>query len=233
MGRTRRAAQHEATAEEIKTVARRLMRENGTSGLSVRAIAREIGLTPPALYHYYPALEDLITALIVDAFAALGDAVQAAVEALPLNQPARALWAGMLAYRSWALAHPVDFQLIYGNPIPGYTAPAEVTVPLAARPFESLGRALWAAAELGQLNLPVHYQPPPQIAAHLAAWMQQAGYPPPPALMYALITGWTRMHGMVMLELFDHTPPTVGDPTAFYEQQVAAFLRELGLDPPG
>ena len=136
---------------QIKTVARQQMAEHGTAGLSLRGIAREMGITAPAIYNYFPRLDDLITALIVDAFTALADAIQAAEVAEESEKCGPKIIASCLAYREWAIGHPVDFQLIYGNPIPGYIAPAEITVPLARRPFDGLFRLFFEAHRTGEL----------------------------------------------------------------------------------
>jgi AcrR family transcriptional regulator len=124
-----RESQRQDTREEIKAFARQQMAAEGTAALSLRAIARDMEMTAPALYRYFPSREDLITALIVDAFNALADALEAA-DAAPTQQDyGSRLRAVLMAYRGWALEHPTDFQLIYGNPIPGYSAPRELTVP--------------------------------------------------------------------------------------------------------
>lgn len=204
------------------------MREQGTAGLTLRGVARRLNLTAPAIYNYYPRWEDLITALIVDAFNALADFVEQSVQ--PDVTTYQQLVAGMLAYREWAVAHPTDFQLIYGNPIPGYEAPAEVTVPLARRPLEHFGQLMQRAALAGELTLPEEYAaPPPQVAEFLAGFLPVADISMTPALFYVLMIGWTRIHGLVMLELFDHTPPVLGDPAAAYAHEVWAFLHRLGM----
>jgi len=146
---------------QIKAAARRQMAEHGTAGLSLRAIARELGITAPAIYNYFPRLEDLITALIVDAFTALADAIDAAESAVESESCGPKVVASCLAYREWAIAHPMDFQLIYGNPIPGYVAPAEVTVPLARRPFDGLFRLFLEAHQTDELMIPAEYAPVP------------------------------------------------------------------------
>ena len=117
-----------ATIAQIKAVARQQMAEHGTAGLSLRGIGREMGITAPAIYNYFPRLDDLITALIVDAFTALADAIEAAELAVQSETCGPKILASCLAYREWAITHPVDFQLIYGNPISGYVAPADITV---------------------------------------------------------------------------------------------------------
>ena len=95
----------------IKAAARQQMAEHGTAGLSLRGIARELGITAPAIYNYFPRLEDLITALIVDTFSALAEAMEAAEAAVPSDRPYDKIMALCLAYRQWAVEHPVDFQM--------------------------------------------------------------------------------------------------------------------------
>jgi AcrR family transcriptional regulator len=217
----------------IKTVARQQMAEHGTAGLSLRGIAREMGITAPAIYNYFPRLEDLITALIVDAFTALADAIQAAESAVASQTCGPKILASCLAYREWAIAHPVDFQLIYGNPIPGYIAPAEITVPLARRPFDGLFRLFFEAYRTGELVVPAEYASvPASISTHFATWLPQAGYDFPDALVCLLMSGWARIHGMVMLELFEHLGPVVGDVAAFFRYEIDAFIHHLGVARP-
>lgn len=215
---------------QIKTVARQQMAEHGTAGLSLRGIAREMGITAPAIYNYFPRLDDLITALIVDAFTALADAIQAAELTVESETCGPKILTSCLAYREWAIAHPVDFQLIYGNPIPGYVAPAEITVPLARRPFDGLFRLFSEAYRAGELIVPAEYTPvPTSTSAHFATWLPEASYDFPHTLLCLLMSGWARIHGMVMLELFEHLGPVVGDAAAFFRYEIDAFLCHLGM----
>jgi AcrR family transcriptional regulator len=214
----------------IKAAAHRQMAARGTAGLSLRGIARELGITAPAIYNYFARLDDLITALIVDAFTDLADAIEAAESAVESEACGPKVLASCLAYREWAITHPVDFQLIYGNPIPGYVAPAEVTVPLARRPFDGLFHLFLHAHRTGELTVPVEYSPvPSSISEHFAAWLPASGYDFPDALLCLLMSGWARIHGMVMLELFEHIGPVVGDPAAFYRYELEAFMTRLGM----
>lgn len=216
--------------ESIKAAAHHQMAEHGTAGLTLRGIARELGVTAPAIYNYFPRLDDLITALIIDAFTDLGQAMQAADSAEPAAPPADRAMAQCLAYRSWAIAHPVDFQLIYGNPIPGYLAPADITIPLARRPFLGLFACFLEAHQAGDLQIPAAYVDVPAETHHaISAWKQLSGIEMPDALLALLLSGWARIHGLVMLELFNHIQPLVGAGEAFYRYELEAFLRQLGL----
>lgn len=216
--------------ERIKAAARQQMAERGTAGLTLRGVARELEITAPAIYNYFPRLDDLITALIVDAFSALAEAVREAEAGVESERAADRIEAMALAYRAWAVAHPVDFQLIYGNPIPGYVAPAEITTPLALSAFLGMFRWYMQAYASGQLRVPPeHARPPKEIDAVLARLQQDSGAEVPAEVAALLASSWARIHGLVMLELFEHIQPLVGDPAEFYRYEVRALLERLGL----
>lgn len=231
MPRPRNPQAREETSKAIKVAARQQMAKNGTAGISLRGIARELGMTAPALYNYFSRLDDLITALIIDAFNGLADAVDEAVQSA--EEPAQQLKLAMNAYRNWALAYPADFQLIYGNPIPNYEAPSEITVPLAARPLETLYRCLATAHQAGDLLIPEEYAEVPQhITEHVGSFLWVA-FPElremPMSIFYLTIVGWSRIHGIVMLEIFEHIGPTIGDVDTFFNHEIDIFLKSLGL----
>lgn len=230
--RPKRSMSHEhgGMLTQIKSVARQQMAEHGTVGLSLRGIARELGITAPAIYNYFPRLEDLITALIVDAFNDLADAMEATDAAVASDRPYDHIMALCLAYREWALTHPTVFQLIYGNPIPGYQAPEEVTIPLARRPFLGIFRWFIQAYQAGELVIPAEYGPcPPAVSAGIAAWRQASGIEMPDELLALLMSGWARIYGMTLLELYHHIQPLVGDGEAFFRYEMDAFAQYLGL----
>lgn len=219
----------ENVREAIKQAARRLMEQHGTAGLSLRAIARELDMLPSGLYHYYPGLDELITALIVDNFNALADALANARDAAA-GQPVREqLTAVLLAYRRWAMEHPVDFQLIYGNPIPGYAAPRDVTVPPVIRGFAVIVGLIETLLQTGEAVPPPPYDAvPPAVAANLQALIARDGYPVSPLALYLGVVGWGQLHGIIMLELFHHLQPVVGDIDTHYQTQVENLLAAMG-----
>jgi AcrR family transcriptional regulator len=221
---TRREKQYAATSAEIKATMRRLMAEHGTAGVSIRAIARAMELSAPSLYHYFPSRDDLITALIGDAFNALADELEQ-VRDRTKGTAIERLMAVVLAYRSWALAHPLDFQLIYGNPIPGYVAPREITVPAVVRGFAVMVGLLADALAQTPSAQPV----PAELEARLATIGERDGYIVPVQALYLGVVSWTRMHGIVMLELFNHLQPVVGDDDTFYRVQMQDLFKSIGL----
>ena len=225
---TRRELHRQATGDEIKLVARRQIGEHGAAALSLRAIAAEMGMTAPALYRYYPSRDDLVTALIVDAFCALGEAMEAGQSAVPESDYRGRFLSAALAYRSWAVNHRAEFDLIFGTPIPGYHAPPEVTVPVVRRTFRVLLSIPADAWTVGRLD-PTAPTSAAMTDDRLLAYLSAEGVPLPPAAMRVLLEGWAAMHGMVTLELLGHLPPIIGDAAEFYEAAIRAFTDRIGF----
>ncbi len=197
-------------ATEIKTVAQKRLAEHGTAGLSLRAIARDLGITAPAIYNYFRRLDDLITALIVDAYTSLGNALAAAKESRPATDHVGRLMATGLAYRAWATTYPERYNLIFGTPIPGYRAPMEITQPAAARGLEILINMLEDARQAGQLPVDEAFcTGRPSLLAQIEGWRQMVRSLAPPYIHYLALTLWMRVHGMVSVELYRQLPPAV------------------------
>jgi AcrR family transcriptional regulator len=227
-----RQQQRDEMIEAIKQTARQQMASEGTAAISLRAIARALDVTAPALYRYFTDRDDLVTDLIIDAFNAHADAMDAADAEQPRDDYAARMIAALIAYRRWALEHPTDFQLIYGTPIPGYHAPREVTVPAASRPFHLVIEILGAAYAEGILQPPAEFLDiPDDIQPYLADLSERDGYHQPLFLLYIATVGWSRIYGMVMLELLDNSQPIVGKPDSLYQSQVIYLCKNLNLLP--
>ncbi len=233
MPRPRNTVARAELSQDIKAIARQQLADNGTNGISLRGIARELGITAPAIYNYFPKLDDLITALLIDAFTGHADAIEAAIESS--DNPTEQLMAGLHAYRNWAVANPSDFQLIYGNPLPSYDAPSEITIPLASRPQELFVRCLVAAQDAGQLHLSQAYQ---QIPSSISDYVKTILYPRFPeieaipnhlSLFYIISVAWSRVHGIVMLEIHKHLAPAIGDVDTFFAKEMAHLLEDVGI----
>jgi AcrR family transcriptional regulator len=204
-------ARERARAEltrEIKEEARRQLAASGADGLSLRAVARELGMVSSALYRYYPSRDDLLTALIIDAYNALGDAAEHAIAG---PAPARERWvAACHAVRDWARANPHEYALIYGSPVPGYRAPEATIGPASRVPLVFAG-LVGAALSSGELTAPPGALPVTGALADQAAALSRtiaAREPahaladvPPDALVRAIIA-WTQLYGMISFELF-------------------------------
>mgnify|MGYP006303457295 CR=1 FL=1 len=230
MARSRREKIRDITREEIKNTARQLMAEKGTTGLSIRAIAREMGMTASALYHYYSNLNGLITALIEDAFTQLADTIEASVKNPDLTSYAERITAVADAYRGWALKNPTDFQLLYGNPIPGYTQPTGITYPPARRSFLVTARIFTAAIESGEIDLPAHYRDlPPSLEQSLIDLTKVEGHDLPLPALYLAAKAWVKIHGHIMLELFNLIQPVIENVDDFFQYEVKNFIQSVGL----
>jgi AcrR family transcriptional regulator len=227
----RRERVRQATVEEIKAVARAQMAAEGTAGVNLRSIAREMGMTAPALYRYFASRDDLVTALVTDAYDALADAMEAAVDAAGPGRHAQRVRAAFGAFRDWGLAHPTEFALIFGSPIPGYVAP-ETTRPAGVRYTDLLGRLLadaWADGALDPARIDL--RTPRALARQVEELQRRRGGPAVPAPVLAFGLGaWARLHGLVTLEVFGHLAPAVGDGDALFEQELEAIVAQSGLE---
>ena len=229
---SRRDRMRDLTIAEIKATARQQMAESGTAGVSLSAIARAMEMSAPALYRYFASRDDLVTALIADAYNDLAATLEAADASRPGTAYADRLLAVLLAYRDWAMAHPVDFSLIYGTPIPGYHAPVEVTMPPARRGFAVILGILAEAMAAGVLKpQPEQLALPPGLEVRLPVIGDAATESVPPVVVYIGVMGWARIHGMLMLGLFGHADSLVSNQAAFYRHEVESLLRSIGLHP--
>jgi AcrR family transcriptional regulator len=215
-------------SREIKEEARRQLAASGAGGLSLRAVARELGMVSSALYRYYPSRDDLLTALIIDAYNALGAAVEDAIAAGEAS-PASGRWtAAGHAVRDWALANPHEYALIYGSPVPGYRAPEATIGPAARVPLAFVGllREALARGELGGAGgaLPPTGALAEQADALSAALAQPAV---PPDVLVRAVIAWTQLFGMVSFELFGQFVGSFEPADALFAhaaEQLAAFV---------
>lgn len=190
----------------IMDAARRHLREHGADGLSLRAIARELGLVSSAVYRYFGSRDELLTALIIEAYESLGragaDAGRAAREGG--GGPRAEFVAVCAAIRDWARHHPHRWALLYGSPVPGYRAPQETIAP-AGTVLQPLIAPVVTAAAAGELLTAATRLPAGGELARQAAGVRVAlGFPDevPAATVVALATGWAVVIGTVSAELF-------------------------------
>ncbi|AYY11847.1 TetR/AcrR family transcriptional regulator [Actinobacteria bacterium YIM 96077] len=205
---SRRERARAATIDEIKETALRLMHEHGNTDLRFSDIAREMGMTAPALYRYFADRDELLTALIVDAYDDLGTTVAEAREELPVDDLPGRFLAVAAAYRSWAKREPQQFALIFGIPVPGYVAPEEGPTTEAAKRAMGQLKALFSdASERGLLGKPLIDDVDDALAAcaqveHPATVPH--GPPLPPETFQACLQCWSSLHGFVILETYGH-----------------------------
>ncbi|HVQ96106.1 MAG TPA: TetR/AcrR family transcriptional regulator [Mycobacteriales bacterium] len=201
-----RTARDRARAEltqEIKAEARRQLAEHGAHQLSLRAVAKALGMVSSALYRYFPSRDQLLTALIIDAYDALGDAAEAADAGVD-RADHRGRWqAACQAVRTWARAHPHEYALIYGSPIPGYRAPQDTVAP-ATRVALLLVALVQESHAAGTLTAPAADAAPlpPQVAEQTRRLAETIASGLPPLVLARVVLAWTQLFGLISFELF-------------------------------
>lgn len=231
--KTRREERREATYAEIKAVARQQMTQFGTGNISLRGIATEMRMTAPAIYRYFENRDALITELLVDAFSALAESLENTYKSHAHAHPYHRLVAVLMTYRAWSVQNPTDFQLIYGNPIPDYTAPRERTVPAVIRSFVVIVGSIQEVMQTPQYTPRAPYDHiPDSVRGHIQRMIEEDGYPVAPLALYLGVLGWTQLHGIISLELYHHLQAVVGDVEQFYQTQMINMLASFGTISP-
>ena len=206
MARPKRTYQLTDLHDAIKETAWKQIAEFGAPTLSLRAIARELGITAPAIYNYFKRRDDLVTALIIDAYTSLGDWQIKARDEARVDDLAGRLEKSGIAYREWALTYPQRYQLIFGTPIPGYEAPMERVMPSAARSLGVLLSVVEALRLAGRLKADNFPQPLPGYEESFTAWKKYGGEADILSLSITVLI-WSHVHGLVSLEIARNTPP--------------------------
>ncbi|SNQ49194.1 putative TetR-family transcriptional regulator [Frankia canadensis] len=231
-----------------------LMAAGGPDAITLRAIAREMGMTANAIYGYFATRDDLVTALIEDVHTALADAIEAAWNADPAGTPGGTPgrvpddtpggsgsgggprerirgWAR--AFRGWALANPQGFRLVYGDPVPGYRPPEGGAAPAAAQrvclALTAVTAAAWPWAEGLQADSAFGWS---DFDAGLLDKVRPVFPELPPAGLALALRLWGRLHGLVALEVYGHLQAQTARPDALFEEELTHLLRSLGLETP-
>ena len=215
---------------EIKAVARRHLETDGAN-LSLRAVARDMGMVSSALYRYFASRDELLTALILDAYNDLGATVEAADAAVTDRADLRGRWlAAARAVRGWALAKPAEYALLFGSPVPGYAAPQD-TIAAAARTSLVLigiladGHANGALATGSTRRVRLASA----VRADLAVLTGQVAPGLPEQLLLLGMTGWLELFGTVSFELFGQLNNVIEARAQFFDHQMELMSDLMGL----
>lgn len=226
--RTRREVHRERTEEELKAAALAEVRERGAGAVTLRGVARRVGMSPAGLYRYVDSRDGLLTWLIADRFDAYADHLEAAGVSADAT-PSGRLREVALAYRHWGVENPNAFGLIFGDPVPGYHAPAEgPTTAAMTRLGAALAAPMLEAHAAGRLRVPTAFADP-RLERPLEPMAVLAGAVPH-GVYGLLLTTWGRLHGQVCLEVFGHHAwlfPEGCEP--LYRAEVATIIDQLGL----
>ncbi|MGY1811654.1 TetR/AcrR family transcriptional regulator [Blastococcus sp. SYSU D00820] len=215
----------ELTAE-ITDAARRQLAEVGAAALSLRAVARELGMASSALYRYFPSRDDLLTRLIIDGYDALGAAAEAADD--PAAPPRERWLAVCRAVRGWARQHPHEYALLYGSPVPGYAAPRD-TVPAASRVGVVLGRILGDAARSGALPEAAGERDPGLVSDEAVAVLGGDAPGLDDGVRLRALLAWSSVYGTISFELFGHFVGSVADGDRYFDRAMGELAALIGL----
>ncbi|MGN9837936.1 TetR/AcrR family transcriptional regulator [Nonomuraea sp. H19] len=228
--RTARERVRAELTREITDIARRQLATEGAGGLSLRAVAREMGMVSSAIYRYFPSRDDLLTALIIEGYNTLGEAVEQADAGCPQDDFLGRWLAVCHAVRDWALAHPHEYALLYGSPVPGYQAPQD-TIAAALRDTVVFGRILSEAHQAAALT-PAQPAPssPPSLREDAAA-VRTIIPDVPDDVIFRGVTAWTTLYGWLSFELFGQFNNTIEDRRTAFEHSMRLMAALMGLAP--
>ena len=226
---TSRARRREDVTARILEIGRQHLAEHGAAGLSLRAVTRGLGMVSSAVYRYVANREELLTLLLVEAYGAQADAVDAAVAALA-DRPwhDRAL-AAAHAFREWAVAEPSSYALLYGSPVPGYAAPPEVTIEPGTRVIVRLMGLVGEGVAAGDVpDGPAPHDPPEPLATDLRVVGAEVGLDTHPAVLSRGLLLWSAVVGGTSLEVFgQYGADSFRTPRQAYDQQLRMAISVL------
>jgi AcrR family transcriptional regulator len=227
--RTARAIARTELTRAILGSAREQLAEVGPVALSVRAVARDLEMASSAVYRYFPSRDALLTALLIEAYDELGDAVERADASVTARRHFRARWRKIShAIRDWAVAQPHEYALLYGTPVPGYAAPEATTASAARVPVVMLSLAHEAQAA-GLVPSTTSIPVPRKEHKALAGIRGLTDFPLDDELLVRCMMAWSNLFGHISLELFGHMHRGILDYDAHFDHVVDRLAADLGL----
>lgn len=238
---TRRERLRAATERDIRQRARTLLVDHGRDAVTLRAIARELGITAPALYRYYDSREDLLRHLCDDICTDLGAELEASLDGLDPDEVGPQVFAVCRAFRHWALAHPREFNLVFAS-----TEDTVAKCTPSGRVGDQFGRVFLEIAGRLIASHPVRKEHddnvPESVRADLIAFqhmllatVRERGVPVTEEILhlgtiYHIVQSWVRIYGHVALEVFGHFPFAVSNPEPMFDMMLAELIAEIGFE---
>ncbi len=234
--KTARQRAREEITEEILAAARARLTSQGPGELSLRAVARDVGMVSSAVYRYFGSRDELLTALLIEGYNGLGEAAEDADNTIADRTDTPARWkAACHAIRTWSIDHPGDYALLYGSPVPGYAAPQDTIGP-ATRVIVVLIKIVVEAHASGAIRVPAAPESaPPGTASTVDAAMEFVnaqdllGAKFDAEIAMRTLMAWTTIFGTISFELFGHLVGSVSDYESYFDQMVARTGSDLGI----
>ncbi|AGZ45490.1 TetR/AcrR family transcriptional regulator [Actinoplanes friuliensis] len=227
---SRRERLRAETVTEIKDAARRLLVAGGPTAISLRAIARDVGLTAPALYRYFDSLDALVLAIVTDLFEDLRTAIAATADHHADEEPLTRVAHMAREFRRWSLDHPAEFALMFGSPVPGVTQFAERCGPVndaGARFGETFFTVLGEHLERHRYDAAVLDLPEVAQQELFKPYLDTFGDRFPLPVIYLFVAAWTRLYGIVAMEVFGHLRWAMTDVEPLFEVELARTIGQL------
>jgi AcrR family transcriptional regulator len=223
-----RARARAEMTHEIKRIASRHLAVDGPN-LSLRAVARDLGVVSSGVYRYFASRDDLLTALIIDGYNSLGEAAEQAEAAVP-RRDLTGRWTALgQSIRSWARDNQPEYALLYGSPVPGYAAP-EDTIGPASRPVWVLSGILRDGVDRRVLTAGSE-RLPTALRADLLVLSAIPGFEGiPPAVIARSLTAWSQLFGALSFELFGRLTNAIHDYDAFFDHQLTVMGKYIGWE---
>jgi AcrR family transcriptional regulator len=223
---SRRERLRAETVVEVKEAARRLLVAGGPSAISLRAIARDVGLTAPALYRYFDSLEALVLAVVTDLFEDLRGAVAAVAGEHAAEEPLVRVGHLVREFRRWSLAHPAEFALMFGSPVPGVTQCDPINE-AGARFAETFFTTLGEHFERHPFGGAAPDLPEDAQRELFRPYLDTFGERFPLPVIYLFVAAWTRLYGIVAMEVFGHLRWAITDVEPLFELELSRTLGHL------
>jgi AcrR family transcriptional regulator len=234
---SRRDRVRAATTEEIKLTARRILVNEGPDAVSLRAIAKEMGMTAPALYRYFDSRDELIKHVIADIFAELTGSLRGAIadsEATAPGDLTAKVIAAAREFRRWSLTHHREFGMLFGTPLPGVNCEQDEIITERGGEFGNTFFAL--ILELWRKHpfpVPADEEIDPGLRPQLDRYREGLGRLAadlPRGLLLTFLRCWVRLYGIVSLEVFGHLGFALDDAEPLFELTLAELAPLLGLE---
>lgn len=231
MTQTRREKQRDATREEIIATAWKQVSEIGATSFSLRGIAREMGLTAPALYRYFKDRDALVTALLKDAFGSFTSALETGRDSRAAQDHAGRFSAMGKAYFMWGAQNPQRYALLFGTPIQGYLFSAEELGPVAQRSFLVLQGVIGEAHAAGKITEEAAAIRLPDNLKNQYDTLSPYGIPYRPLVTHLALSAWASIHGITSLYLYNYLNGFLqGQIEAFVDVELKKISQSLGLE---
>lgn len=211
----RRERHRQQTRAEIKEHALAQLADHGPGALSLNAIARQMGMSGPGLYRYFASRDDLLTELVLDGYRDLADTLWASVERSTGEPTPDRLRALGRTYRAWALANPHRYLLLFGTPVPGFTPTGGQTTAAAQHALAAI------AALMGEQP---RRRPADALDRACSAWAERVGLDLTGSALRHVLVFWTRLHGVLSLEIEGHFDPVLPPADLLYESELGDLI---------